>query len=131
MKRIIYLLVFCSFLTSQAQEKKIPELVLTPATQEKASKVVEESFEVKGVCGMCKERIEAAALRTKGVKLANWDKNSGILQVTFSQKKTSLEEIQANIAKKGHATAHVKADPEAYKKLPECCQYSEDGIDKH
>ena len=33
------------------------------------------TLEVDGVCMMCKMRIEKAALKTKGVKSANWAEN--------------------------------------------------------
>ena len=37
--------------------------------------IVEESFEVNGVCKMCKARIEKTAFKQKGVKNAEWDIN--------------------------------------------------------
>ena len=100
-------------LSSQAQDKK----------------VVTSEFEVIGVCEMCKDRIENAAL-IKGVKFAEWNKETGIVKVVYVPKKTSLETIQNAIAKAGHDTDLVKADDEDYKKLPKCCAYRDD-VEKH
>jgi hypothetical protein len=81
-------------------------------------------FKVEGVCGMCKERIEEAAF-IKGVKYAQWDRKTGILEVVYRTDKTTEMDIHNSIAKAGHSTEKVKAKPEDYKKLPECCQYNE------
>ena len=41
---------------------------------QKAKKDIQKtSFEVNGVCGMCKARIEKQAFTIKGVKSATWD----------------------------------------------------------
>ncbi len=94
--------------------------------QEKSdSKIVETSFEVDGVCGMCKDRIEEAAMRTKGVKLANWDKTTKELKVTYRSDKTTEEAIQQSVASVGHETPATPADTSAYAKLPGCCRYKD------
>ena len=95
--------------------------------QEKNIETVE--FKVKGVCGMCEERIENAAL-IKGVKLADWDKETKMLKVVYKPKKTDLIEVHKSVAKAGHETDKVKANMEAYEKLPACCKYM-DGAEKH
>lgn len=97
--------------------------------QEKSSKVKTESFEVDGVCGMCKDRIENAAL-IKGVKLATWDKDTQMLKVVYKPEKVSIEDIHKAVAESGHETKKVKANMEAYNKLPDCCKYK-DGAVKH
>ena len=60
MKKIIFVLslILIGF-TTQSQE----------VVKNKNAKV---SCKVDGVCGMCKKRIETAALKTKGVKFAVW-----------------------------------------------------------
>ena len=80
-------------------------------------------FKVEGVCGMCKERIENASL-IKGVKFTEYDVETSMLKVVYRSDKTTLDDIHKSIAKAGHATDKVKADPKAYEKLPMCCQYS-------
>lgn len=87
------------------------------------------SFKVYGVCDDCKERIEAAALDSKGVKKAEWDKQSNTLVLVGSSKMTK-EKVAASIAKAGYKSDVMEADPKGYAKLPTCCQYSSDE-DKH
>jgi len=82
-----------------------------------------EKFEVKGNCGMCKSRIEKAALSVDGVSKANWDKETNILAVTYKESKTNTDKIQLAIAKVGHDTPMHKASDDVYSKLPGCCKY--------
>ena len=88
-----------------------------------------EEFKVEGVCSMCKERIENGAL-IKGVKKAEWDKETGMITVTYNPEKVELIDIHKAIAELGHSTDKVKAKESTYKKLPLCCQY-DDGAHKH
>jgi len=97
--------------------------------QDKVKKVITESFEVTGVCKMCKARIENAAL-IKGVKMAEWDKEAQKLKVVYNTTKTSIETIQKAIADIGHDTEKIKANDANYSKLPGCCQYR-DGVKVH
>lgn len=93
--------------------------------QEKSKPISETTFKVEGVCNMCKNRIESAALRTKGVKTAEWNKKTEDLKVVYNNKKTTEEEIHKAVANRGHETALVPADSSAYLKLPDCCRYKE------
>ena len=86
-------------------------------------------FEVSGVCKMCKKRIETAAL-IKGVKLAEWSKETQMLKVIYKTKRTDEEAIHKAVAEAGHDTEKVKATDENYQKLPDCCAYR-DGIEVH
>lgn len=94
-------------------------------SQEKSSPIVEKTFKVDGVCGECKARIESAALRTKGVKTANWDKKTKDLTVIYNSKKVKLETIQGAVAGKGHETPLIPADSVSYTNLPGCCKYKD------
>ena len=80
------------------------------------------SFKVNGICDMCKSRIEKAA-KTEGVKNAVWNEETHILTIAFLPAKTSIDQIQQNIAKAGYDTPKFKAIETDYKKLPQCCQY--------
>ena len=82
------------------------------------------SFRVSGLCEMCKERIETAAMSVKGVKSATWDMDSKMLKVTCEGNVKPLS-IHKAVAKVGHDTELVKADDAVYKALPECCLYRE------
>lgn len=81
------------------------------------------SFNVKGNCGMCKARIEKAALDIKGVKYVSWDIPSKKLTLIFNEKKCSLKEVQKAIAKIGHDNGIEKATDSIYNALPPCCKY--------
>lgn len=109
MKKILLILAVFSFTATYAQKKD--------------DTVKESTFKVDGVCGMCEKRIEDAAMRTKGVKLADWDKKSKDLKVVYNSKKVSLEEIQAAVSVDGHDTPTAAADSTSYAKLPNCCRY--------
>ncbi len=92
-------------------------------------KVQTVTFKASGVCNMCKQRIESAAL-IKGVKLAQWDKDKQELKVIYKTKHTNEQSIQQAVADAGHDTEKVKASKEAYQKLPACCAYR-DGVEVH
>jgi copper chaperone CopZ len=102
-------------------------LVATAFTQDDKNKQVD--FKVRGVCEMCKERIEAAAM-IKGVKLVKWDAKAQSAKVYFNSTKTSEEAIQKAIAQVGHDTEKIQATDSAYQTLPACCAYR-DGVDVH
>ncbi|WP_394343583.1 heavy-metal-associated domain-containing protein [Arenibacter aquaticus] len=88
--------------------------------QDKNKKV---SFEVKGNCGMCKARIEKAALKVKGVKYVNWDIPSKKITLILDENKCSPMDVRKAIALKGHDTDSTKADIKTYNNLPACCKY--------
>ncbi len=90
---------------------------------QKTKKIIETQFHVDGVCDMCKERIETAALDLKGVKWVNWDKETKIITVKYKPKKIDPEVIHIAIAEVGHNTSKVTANEDDYQDLPTCCQY--------
>ena len=97
--------------------------------QDKSSKNEKASLEVLGNCGMCKERIEKAAISVKGVKYASWDIPSGQLRLVYNGLKTNLDSVEKQIAASGHDTENHKAIVEIYDQLPACCQYIRKGQD--
>jgi periplasmic mercuric ion binding protein len=86
------------------------------------SDIKTETFKVEGNCGMCKKRIEEAAF-IKGVKRAEWNKETHALTVIYRPSKTSAEAIAQSVAKAGHSSEKMQASEKDYKSLPECCQY--------
>ena len=92
------------------------------------NKNAKASISVDGVCMMCKNRIEKASLKTKGVKSAVWNVKSHELKLIFDENKTALETIQKNIAAVGHDTKTLKATDEAYDSVHPCCKYREDEV---
>jgi len=109
MKKLIATLgiILITGTTVSAQEKEQPKQIIT----------------VKGVCGMCKTRIEKAALDVKGVRSADWSIADNKLTVYLNPKKTTGKEVQEAIAKVGHDTEVIKATDEAYNNLHSCCKY--------
>lgn len=94
------------------------------------NKNAKASIEVDGVCMMCKNRIEKASLKTKGVKSAVWNVESHELKLIFDENKTDLKTIQKKIASVGHDTKEFKATDEAYDSVHPCCKYREDEVVK-
>ena len=88
-----------------------------------------ENIEVRGNCNMCKMSIEKAALKTKGVKYANWKAESQQLTLIYNTKKTNPKSVAKNIAAVGHDADSVVATEEAYNTLPACCLYKT--VSKH
>lgn len=94
------------------------------------NKNAKASIEVDGVCMMCKERIEKACYKTKGVKSAVWDVKTHELKLIFDESKTNLNTIQKNIAAVGHDTKEIKATDEAYNSVHACCKYRDTEVVK-
>lgn len=107
MKKIILMLLLAAPLSLLAQKKDIQKT----------------SFEVEGVCGMCKARIEKTALKIKGIKTANWDIPTHQFTILFDANKVSLEEVHQAIANAGHDTPLATAPDKVYENLPMCCLY--------
>ena len=81
------------------------------------------SMEVDGVCLMCKERIEKACIKTKGVKSAVWNVETHELKLIYDERKTNLETITKSIVAVGHDTKDLKDTDEAYNSVHDCCKY--------
>lgn len=105
-----------------------PILAQTESTPTTHEEMVNAQFKVYGNCEMCKKRIETAALSVEGVTKAEWDVDSKILTVTYSdpafaKHNNSVDAISDAIAAAGHDTQFKNADDNAYRELPGCCQY--------
>ena len=120
MKKIVLVLSLMMIgFTAQSQEVK----------KKKNAKV---SFQVDGICGMCKKRIETAALKTKGVKFAIWSVKTHNLNLILDERKTDVAEVQQNIANVGHdillGDKKITATQEAYESVHPCCKYRDEKI---
>ena len=124
MKNLICIFsLFLICFTTQAQDVQ----------KEKKNKNAKISFEVNGICGMCKKRIETAALKTKGVKFAIWDVKSHQMNLIMDERKTDVTTIQKNIMAVGHDIILDKdkklvATNEAYESVHPCCKYRDSKI---
>lgn len=95
-------------------------LLASCAAQMKNSRTV--NMRVEGACGMCEERIEAAAF-VKGTAEARWDPDTKMASITYDSVRTDLDAIQKRIAQAGYDTPSYLAPDAAYAQLPGCCQY--------
>ncbi len=111
MKKLLAIAILFIGITSFAQDKN-----------------ARASLEVDGVCLMCKERIEKACIKTKGVKSAVWNVETHELKLIFDERKTDLKTIQENIIAVGHDTQEMTATDEAYAGIHSCCKYRDDEI---
>ena len=71
--------------------------------QEKNKKI---TMEVDGKCDMCKERIEKACIKTKGVKSAVWNVKTHELNLIFDERKTNEQTIKNKIASVSRIQIH-------------------------
>jgi len=92
------------------------------------NKNAKASIEVDGVCGMCKDRIEKACFKIKGVKSAIWSVETHELQLIYNEEKTNLNAIHTGIAAVGHDTKELKATTEAYESVHPCCKYRDEEV---
>lgn len=97
---------------------------------QKKNKNAKHTIEVDGICKMCKNRIEKACLKTKGVKFANWDVASKQLTVIIDERKTDTKKVAQKMASIGHDTKEFKAPQEVYDNLHACCKYRDEEIVK-
>ncbi|HIP49683.1 MAG TPA: copper chaperone [Lutibacter sp.] len=119
MKKIILVLVLLSY--------AIQGIAQDNTTKKKTEKA---TFWVNGNCEMCQNRIQKAALKTKGVKMAKWNIESDMLSVVYKTKNCNIADIKENIAKVGHDSQGHKATNEVYNNLHGCCQYDREDIPK-
>lgn len=85
--------------------------------------MAEITFGVRGNCGMCKKNIETAANSVDGVLMANWDIDLKKIDVKFDDTKTDKKAIHKAIAASGYDTDQIAGNEDAYKDLPQCCQF--------
>lgn len=80
---------------------------------------------ISGACGMCKDRIEKIANKTKGVVNAVYNLDDKSL--TLSTKSGfDRNKLVSEILKAGHDADGQKAKDDDYEKLHSCCHYRED-----
>lgn len=104
-------------------------ILIGAGNQSMAQDTKKSSDEVKiktsAVCGMCKDRIENDLSSEKGVKSVSVGTDTKIATVSYNPEKTDPAKIRIAISKIGYDADDVKADPEAYAKLPGCCKKSD------
>ncbi len=109
---LLFFMVFTVTLTASAQQKKpVTVKIQTPGAQ----------------CDECKRRIEEYLKYEEGVTKVVVYPRSKYTQVTYLTDRTNIENIKTAIANIGYDADDVKANEEAYKKLPKTCKKPEDG----
>ena len=78
-------------------------------------------------CESCKKRIESFISREEGVNKVVVDYKKKTAKVTYITDRTNVENLKTAIANVGYDADDVTANPETYKKLPQCCKKPEDG----
>lgn len=115
MKKLLFLafavIGITTFASAQAKKGVVTVTIQTPTVQ----------------CESCKKRIEEYLKREDGVQKSNVDFKKHVTKVTYVAERTNVENIKTAIANAGYDADDVKADEEAYKKLPKCCKKTEDG----
>ncbi|MEY2834933.1 MAG: hypothetical protein RLZZ557_595, partial [Bacteroidota bacterium] len=108
MKKLSILILFVfSAAISQAQQKKpITVKINTPSVQ----------------CEMCKKKIEDYLKFEEGIIKSLVDFKQKKTTVTYLADRTNLENIKTAIANAGYDADDVKAEKDAYEKLPKCCK---------
>ncbi len=79
-------------------------------------------FKVSGNCEMCKKTIEEAAA-IKGVRKAEWNKETQILSVEYNGAVTEPREVLRKVAYAGYDNEQYLAPDKAYEALKTCCRY--------
>jgi copper chaperone CopZ len=74
------------------------------------------------VCETCGMKFKTEMLKIKGVKAYQLDDENMTFTIFYNEKKTDLQTIKVAISKLGYDADEVKADPEAYEGLDDCCK---------
>ncbi|WP_205528268.1 heavy-metal-associated domain-containing protein [Flavobacterium psychrotrophum] len=73
-------------------------------------------------CETCGDKFNRTLLKQKGVQMVVLDEKAMTIKVTYNSKKTNLDAIKQAIGKLGYDADDVKADPQAYAGLDDCCK---------
>ena len=73
-------------------------------------------------CETCKKTIESDLSFERGVKKTDLNLDNKILTVVYNPDKTDPRKIRIAVTKSGYDADTLKADPKAYKRLPDCCK---------
>ena len=91
-------------------------------SQDKQAKTAVTKFKTSAVCGSCKERIEDKLNYSKGIVFAELDEDTKVLTVKYKTKVLNPEKIKYLVSQIGYDAGETPRDPDAFAKLPGCCQ---------
>ncbi len=89
------------------------------------NQTITETIKVRGNCGSCKKRIEAAVSSFPSAS-GSWDILTKVLTLTYDPGQTSKEAIMKKIAEVGHDNEMFTSEDSVYENLPGCCLYDRD-----
>ena len=98
-------------------------LTIASCSDAQSKNTTKTKFKVLGNCEMCKKTIETS-LSVKGVKTADWNVDTKIIEIVYQPDKISEEKLHDLISASGYDTDKKKGDDKAYSELPGCCQYT-------
>lgn len=90
------------------------------AAEKGKTKVV--NIKTSAICGSCKARIEKALKAAPGVEEAMLNLDSKQVKVKYNTDVTTPEKLREVVSNLGYNADEVKANADAYTKLPKCCQ---------
>lgn len=109
--KFLFMLIIGGFMAIQIQAQQ-------PATK----KTEEVKIATSAQCETCKERIEKALYKVKGVISASLNVESKVATVVYRTHKTDVQALRKAINGAGYDADDSPADADAYSKLPGCCQ---------
>lgn len=102
--------------------KQLMLIFLLILTSSAFAQTQEAVIKTSAECSSCKERVEGKLNYVSGIRFAELDYETQLLTVKFNPKKITLDEIRKILSELGYDADEVKANPEAVKELPVCCQ---------
>ena len=103
--------------------------ILSMTSLSAVAQTQEIEIKTSAQCMECKENIENALIKMKGVKFAELDLESSVVKVAYNSGKTTPEEIRKEITMTGYNADDLMADPVACERLSPCCR--PDGMHLH
>ena len=79
-------------------------------------------IQTSAICETCKKTLENDLSFEKGVKKSVLNLDDKVLTVVYNPDKTNPDKIRIAVTKSGYDADSLKADPKAFKHLPDCCK---------
>ena len=73
-------------------------------------------------CETCGQNFRQNLLKVKGVRMFEIDQEANMITVYYDSKKTDIRAIRTAISNLGFDADGIKANPDAYEKLDDCCK---------
>ena len=74
------------------------------------------------VCELCAKTVGEALRKTEGVHKVEVDTEAKLVRVRYEEGKVDVKALERAVAKAGYKANETPAEPEAYKRLPDCCK---------